>query len=313
MLSRTADNLFWLSRYVERADYLARILDAATRLSVLPTSYTGESNEWDSALTTAGCQDIFYETHKQATAETVAAFLAFAPENPFSIKKCLDMARFNARAVRTALTTEMWETINSAWLELQGMNETAAAPDKITKFTDWVKDVALRFEGSGYRTMLRQDGFWFSRLGSFIERADNTARILDVKYHILLPEKSKVGGGLDFSQWAAILRSVNALTSYHWVYRESIKPALIADLLIFNDALPRSLAACYDNILEALDELATVYGRQGAAQRLTRATRMSLENSNVEQVFQTGLHEFLIGFIADNNQVGYAISDQYLT
>ena len=313
MLSRTADNLFWLSRYVERADYLARILDAATRLSVLPTSYTGESNEWDSALTTAGCRDIFYETHKHATAETVAAFLAFAPENPFSIQKCLEMARFNARAVRTALTTEMWETINSAWLELKSMDETAAAPSRITKFTDWVKDVALRFEGSGYRTMLRQDGFWFSKLGSYIERADNTARILDVKYHILLPEKSEVGGGLDFSQWAAILRSVNALTSYHWVYRESIKPALIADLLIFNEALPRSLAACYNNILEALDELATGYGRQGAAQRLTRATRMSLENSNVEQVFQTGLHEFLVGFIADNNQVGYAISEQYLT
>ncbi len=313
MLSRTADNLFWLSRYVERADYLARILEAATRLSVLPVSYGGESNEWDSALATAGCRDAFLENHKEATAETVAAYLAFSPKNPVSIKKCLEMARFNARAVRTALTTEMWEAINGAWLELQKMNETEITPNQLTRFTDWVKDVALRFEGSGYRTMLRRDGFWFSRLGSFVERADNTARILDVKYHILLPEASKVGGGLDYSQWAAILRSVNALTSYHWVYRESIKPLLIADLLIFNDALPRSLAACYDNILDALDELASVYGRQGPAQRLARKTRMSLENSSVDDVFQAGLHEFLTDFISDNNQVGGAISEQYLT
>ena len=313
MLSRTADNLFWLSRYVERADYLARILEAATRLSVLPVSYGGESNEWDSALATAGCRDAFLKDQEEATAETVSAYLAFSPKNPVSIKKCLEMARFNARAVRTALTTEMWEAINGAWLELQKMNETEVTPNQLTRFTDWVKDVALRFEGSGYRTMLRRDEFWFSRLGSFVERADNTARILDVKYHILLPEDSKVGGGLDYSQWAAILRSVNALTSYHWVYRESIKPLLIADLLIFNDALPRSLAACYDNILDALDELATIYGRQGPAQRLARKTRLSLENSNVEEVFQAGLHEFLTDFVADNNQVGTAITEQYLT
>ncbi|MEQ9568267.1 MAG: alpha-E domain-containing protein, partial [Pseudomonadales bacterium] len=162
-------------------------------------------------------------------------------------------------------------------------------------------------------TMLRRDGFWFSRLGSFIERADNTARILDVKYHLLLPGDSKVGGGLDYSQWAAILRSVNALTSYHWVYRESLKPALITDLLILNEALPRSLAACYVYILGALDELATVYGRQGPSQRLARTLGMSLQNSSVDQIFQVGLHEFLGNFIADNNRVGVAVSEQYLT
>ncbi len=313
MLSRTAENLYWLSRYVERADYLARILDAATRLSVLPVSYSSERNEWESALITAGCLESFHDVYEKPTAESVSEYIAFSSHNPMSIRNCFEKARFNARAVRTALTSEMWETINGAWLELNQMSGMDVAPSRISRFTDWAKNVALRFEGSGYRTMLRNDAYWFARLGSFLERADNTARILDVKYHILLPETSAVGGGLDYSQWAAILRSVNALTSYHWVYRESLRPWLIADLLILNEELPRSLSSCYGSILDALDHLATLYGRQGKAQRLARTTRMSLENSSMEQIFQTGLHEFLGNFIVENNKVGMAISEQYLS
>jgi uncharacterized alpha-E superfamily protein len=206
----------------------------------------------------------------------------------------------------------MWETINGAWLDLQKMDEREMTTGHITRFTEWVKDVSLRIDGSGYRTMLRNDAYWFSRLGFYIERADNTARILDVKYHILLPESSAVGGGLDYSQWTAILRSVNALTAYRWVYRESLKPWLIADLLILNEELPRSLASCYKNIVESLDSLAGAYGRQGKAQRQARTIRTSLENSAIDQVFQTGLHEFLTSFIADNNRVGAAIIEQYL-
>jgi len=312
MLSRTADNLFWLSRYVERADYLARILETTSRLSVLPTAYSGEGNEWTSALATAGCLNAFLAIYEKPTAETVTEFLAFSDENPSSIRRCLETARSNARAVRTALTQEMWEAINGAWLDLQKMDEREVSGSNITRFTEWVKDVSLRIDGSGYRTMLRNDAYWFSRLGFFIERADNTARILDVKYHILLPESSVLGGGLDYSQWTAILRSVNALTAYRWVYRESLKPWLIADLLILNEDLPRSLASCYKNIVESLDCLAGAYGRQGKAQRQVRTIHTSLENSVIDQVFQTGLHEFLTNFIADNNRVGAAIIEQYL-
>ena len=199
MLSRTADNLFWLSRYVERADYLARILEATQRLSVLPVSYAGEGDAWHSALATAGCLNAFLAIYEKPTAETVTEFLAFSEQNPSSIRRCLETARFNARAVRTALTQEMWETINGAWLELQ--KTEVAVPAGLSRFTEWVKDISLRIDGSGYRTMLRNDAYWFSRLGFFIERADNTARILDVKYHLLLPEHSKVGGGLDYAQW----------------------------------------------------------------------------------------------------------------
>jgi uncharacterized alpha-E superfamily protein len=272
VLSRTADSLYWLSRYVERADYLARTIEVAARLSSLPTTYAaGETNEWESAVATAGCGSIFHETHETATAETVSAFLIASPGNPTSIVKCFEIARSNARAIRTALTSEMWETINGAWLELQRLNVRSLGPGEMPKFLAWVKETSLRVDGSAYRTMLRNDAYWFSRLGIAVERADNTARILDVKYHILLPENAAVGGGIDYSQWAAILRAVSALTSYHWVYRESLKPWLIADLLILNPQMPRSLAACYRDIVANLDELAGAYNAPGPAQRSARS------------------------------------------
>jgi uncharacterized alpha-E superfamily protein len=160
--------------------------------------------------------------------------------------------------------------------------------------------------------MLRNDAYWFSRLGIAVERADNTARILDVKYHILLPENATVGGGIDYSQWAAILRTVSALTSYHWVYRQSLKPWLIADLLILNPQMPRSLAACYREIVANLDELAGAYNNPGPAQRGARAVHRQLSATKIEKIFQSGLHEFIIKFIGDNNALGSAISGQYL-
>jgi uncharacterized alpha-E superfamily protein len=171
----------------------------------------------------------------------------------------------------------------------------------------------LRFDGSAYRTMLRNDCYWFSRLGVFIERADNTARILDVKYHVLLPNNEPIGGPLDYMQWSAILRSVSALTSYHWVYRDSLKPWRIADLLILNEQMPRSLASCYDNLARYLDDLGSAYAHQGPAQRRARATRARLKNLEIGEIFQSGLHEFIEQFLADNIALGDAISKQYLT
>src|SRR5499425_829030 len=217
MLSRTADNLYWLARYVERAEYLARILEATQRLTAMPLAYVGESNEWASALSTAGCSAAFFEVHNEATEETVTDFLAFSPANPSSIRNCFEVARSNARAVRTALTVEMWEAINGGWHEIRRFGGAGATRDELAQFLRLVQECSLRYDGSAYRTMLRNDAYWFSRLGVFIERADNTARILDVKYHLLLPAEEHVGGPLDYFQWAAILRSVSALTSYHWV------------------------------------------------------------------------------------------------
>jgi uncharacterized alpha-E superfamily protein len=312
MLSRTADNLYWLARYVERAEYTARILEATQRLAAMPLAYIGETNEWESAVATVGCSSAFFAAHAEANEETVIDFLAFSPANPSSICSCFELARHNARAVRTALTMEMWDAINSAWLELKRFGNRPSSREEFMRFLQWVQGSSLRVDGSAYRTMLRNDAYWFSRLGVFIERADNTARILDVKYHLLLPAHEHVGGPLDYFQWSAILRSVSALTAYHWVYRDSLKPWLIADLLILNEQMPRSLASCYENLAQNLDRIAGAYGRQGPAQRHARAVRTRLQNSRMEEIFHTGLHEFIGAFITDNNQLGSAISQQYL-
>ena len=191
MLSRTADNLYWLARYVERAEYLARILDTTLRLTALPLAYVGTTNEWESAVATAGCASAFFETYEEANEETVTEFLAFSTANPSSIRNCFESARLNARAVRTALTIEMWDAINSAWLELKRWGNGPRSREEFARFLRWVLGSSLRFDGSAYRTMLRNDAYWFSRLGVYIERADNTARILDVKYHLLLPATRK--------------------------------------------------------------------------------------------------------------------------
>src|SRR5499426_2596410 len=312
MLSRTADNLYWLSRYVERAEYLARILEATHRLSALPLAYVGTSNEWESAVATAGCSAAFFAAYDEANESNVTDFLAFSTANTSSIRSCFELARGNARAVRTALTVEMWDSINTTWLELKRFGNGPTSREEFSRFLRWVQESSLRYDGSAYRTMLRNDAYWFSRLGVYIERADNTARILDVKYHLLLRENERVGGPLDYFQWAAILRSVSALTAYHWVYRESVKPWLIADLLILKDEMPRSLASCYENLVRHLDLIARAYGRQGPAQRLARSIRTRIENSRMENIFQEGLHEFIGDFIADNNRLGTAIAEQYL-
>jgi uncharacterized alpha-E superfamily protein len=311
MLSRTADNLYWAARYIERADYLARILDATLRLASLPTSYGATGSEWESALSTAGCNDAFLKVERKATARTVPQFLAFSPDNPSSIKSCLAIARNNARAVRTALTSEMWDAINGAWLEL-GRFDGDMRPEEFSRFLEWVKSVAFAYDGSAYRTMLRNDAFWFTRLGSAIERADNTARILDVKYHVLLPATERVGGTLDYFQWTTILREASALTAYHWVYRRSIEPWLVADLLMLNPQLPRSLANCYEVLVRHLDLIGEAYGRRGPSQRLAGAMRGKLASAKINDIFQGGLHEFILAFIKENNRLGAAIAEQYL-
>ncbi|TBW38232.1 alpha-E domain-containing protein [Siculibacillus lacustris] len=313
MLSRTADSLFWLSRYVERAENTARIIDAAHRLAALPSSYGATGNEWESALAATGCLELFTEVYgEEATAESAVDFLAFSPANPSSIKNCLEIARFNARAVRTALTAEMWETINTAWLELKGYGLGELDLGRLSDFLRFVKRTSLAFDGSAYRTMLRNDAYWFSRLGVYIERADATARLLDVKYHVLLPPEAAVGGSLDYFQWSAILRAVSAQTSYHWVYRQSLKPWLVADLMILNPQMPRSLASCYENLTRYLDQIAQIYGRQGAAQRAARTAFTNLESTDIDTVIAGGLHEFLSTFVEENIRLTSLITDQYL-
>jgi uncharacterized alpha-E superfamily protein len=175
-------------------------------LTNLPSAYGGAGTEWQSAVATAGCEDTFAKAYGEANERNVCDFLSFNPDNPSSIRNCFALARSNARAVRTALTSEMWDALNGAWLELQRFERKRMDREEFARFLDWVKSVSLAFDGSAYRTMLRDDGYWFSRLGVNVERADNTARILDVKYHVLLPETEQVGGSLDYFQWTTMLR-----------------------------------------------------------------------------------------------------------
>lgn len=311
MLSRTAESLFWMSRYAERADFGARILDATLRLTSLPRSYAGEGNEWESALDSAGDAELFKSLYSSVNEETVRDFLAFNQQNPSSIRNCLEIARENARSVRTALTVEMWDNLNCAWLELKSY-DNGMSRDAFTQYLDWVKSVVVKLDGSAYRTMLRNDAFWFTRLGNAVERADNTARILDQKYHLLLPETERVGGTLDYFQWTTILREVSALTAYHWVYRQSVKPWLVADLLILNRQMPRSFANCYELLVRHLDLIADAYGRRGPSQRIASATLARLSGAKIEAIFESGLHEFVTDFVVENNRLGAAIAEQYL-
>ncbi|MFC0282902.1 alpha-E domain-containing protein [Camelimonas abortus] len=311
MLSRTADSLFWFARYLERADFQARLLETGMRLSSLPST-SGPGNEWESAITASGGMALFSQLHDAADEDSARHFIIFSKDNPSSIRNCIAVARANARSVRAALTSEVWEAINEAWLELRAMGEGDMNREETLRFLDWVKRVPRAVEGAAHHTMLRNDAYWFMQLGEAIERADNTARILDVKYHLLLPSTERVGGSLDYFQWAAILRQVSALTAYHWVYRESVRPWLVADLLILNRQMPRSLASCYGRIVHTLDDIAEAYGQHGPGQDQAAAILARLEGLRIADIFQLGLHEFITGFIQDNNRLGATLSQQYL-
>ncbi len=314
MLSRTAANLFWTGRYAERADFVARLLDATSRLSALPSTYGGDPTAWSGALAAAGVDEVFAEARgkdAEPTETAVTHFLTVDAANPSSICNCVERARGNARSVRTALTREAWETLNGAWHEVLRLKSQPLAGDQIREFTEAVQRAVAAFDGAAQRSMLREDAYWFLQLGAAVERADNTARLLDVKYHLLLPRDEQIGGSLDHFQWTTILRTVSAHTAYRWVYRDAVKPWLVADLLIFNERMPRSLACCYRTIVELLDQLGARSGRRGPAHRQASHTQLQLREGEIKRVFASGLHEFIEQFLIDNNQLGVAIAEQF--
>jgi uncharacterized alpha-E superfamily protein len=313
MLSRTADSLYWVARYMERAENLARILQVGHRMASLAGSLGNPSNEWSSTLVAAGCEPGFLAKHRAATAATVIDYIARDPENPSSVLSCLETARRNARAVRTALTVDMWSALNDTWLKIRSFGPDAFEPERVGDFLDWVKERSQLFTGAYETTMLRNDAYHFTRLGTFVERADNTARILDVKYHVLLPQHEGVGGALDYYQWQAILASVSALRSYHWVYHERLNPRMVAEFLILRAEMPRSLLACFEQITALLDLIATAYGgKRGECHRLAGEIHARLRYGQIRQIMNSGLHEFLTEFIERSGVLGNAIASQYL-
>jgi len=314
MLSRTADNLYWLARYVERAENIARIVQVGLRMASIARSLGSAGNEWLSTLIATGCEPGFFAKHSEARAEPVVHYLVADADNPSSILSCIETARHNARAVRTALTADMWDSLNEMWRGAREGAAAATADGRIAAFLEWVRERSQLFDGAYESTMLRNDACYFTRLGTFVERGDNTARILDVKYYVLLPQDEGVGGALDHYQWQAILRSVSALRSYHWVYHQRLQPWLVAELLILRPEMPRSLLACYNQITAQLDLLAQAYGgKRGECHRIAGEMHARLRYGRIQEIFQQGLHEFLTEFIDRSITLGSEITALYLT
>ncbi len=309
MLGRTANDLFWMARYIERAENLARLLEVGYRLILMP--HEGGDDEWRSTLLSAGCEAEYLERYGSFSTRDVVDYVLLDKDNPSSVYSCLATARNNARAQRTAITREMWESLNSAWLEFSSQAARRTSANELPALFDWIRDRSAMFRGALLNTILRNDTFYFTQLGTFLERADNTARILDVKYYVLLPQNEAVGGGIDNAQWATILRSVSAHRSFRWVYRDQFKPWHIADFLILNAKMPRSLRSCYGEVTSSLDGLAADYGQITECQALADATLDRLSAPNLNAIFQSGLHEYLRDFIGANNHIASQIATTY--
>jgi uncharacterized alpha-E superfamily protein len=309
MLARAADSMFWLARYMERLDALARMMEAAQMMAGL----SNQDEEWKSTLIAVGADEGYNEKYDVVTPERAALFIGCDRDNPNSILNCLDQARINARAMRTSLTRDMWEAVNGAWLEGRRFGAKEFMPEMLPDTLDWVRHAATRFAGACQTTMLRNEIFHFIELGQSIERADNTARILDVKYHVLLPSYSGVGGMLDYYQWTTILRAVSAVRAYQHLYKDEVKPWNVAELMVLRSEFPRSLRACYDKITQCLDSISADHGgRRGECHRLAGAISAQLRYARIEDIFQSGLHEHVTQLIDRTNDLGDAVFAFYM-
>lgn len=299
MLSRTANDLFWMSRHMERAENVARMLDVTYRMSLLPYQVLEVGQEWAEPwvvpLVITGRVTPYYEHHVELHVDDVLHYMVFESSNSSSIYSCLKMARENGRAQRGAISSEMWECLNATWLEMRGMSINDIHNRGVSEFFDWVKTRSQLFRGITFGTMLRDEAYRFIRLPQFIERADNTARILDVKYHTLLPSVEDVGGAVDYYQWGALLRSVGSFESYRKIYRDAITPMRIAELLILRDDIPRSLHACLNDIYDILKELCESASRE--PERLAGEIHAQLHYGKTERIIEAGLHEYLMDFL----------------
>ncbi|MDF2495012.1 alpha-E domain-containing protein [Sphingomonas sp.] len=308
MLSRTASSLYWLGRYVERADFIARLVEATIRLDVLSARPAGQA-AWLSALAVTDTEAAFKATGASLTREAVSRFLTSDSSHPGSLMRSLDMARMNARAVRTALTREAWSAINGAWLVFD-KRVSRLDPDRALALVDAVKAETRGFEGALHR-MLRNQTTLFIRLGQATERVDNTARLLDVKYHILLPEGQEVGGAVDRDQWTTILQTVSAVTAFRWIYNDGLLPANVIDLLLSRVELPRSIAGAIEEVTDVLTQLAKRTGTNGEADRMARTRHARVSKTRTSDVILSGLHQHLEALIAENDQLHAAIGRQF--
>jgi uncharacterized alpha-E superfamily protein len=314
MLSRTANELYWMARHIERAENTARLLDVTYRTSLLPYEPQepglGWAQPWAVPLISTGTATGFYEDHPQLTAEDVIRFMVLDAGNPSSIYCCLRAARESARSVRGAITSEMYEDLNSAWIEMRAHDFQRLQSTGVSNFLEWVKMRSHLFRGVTFGTMLRDEAYHFIRLGTHLERSDNTARILDTKYHILLPSAADVGGAVDYYQWASLLQSVSGFESYRKIYSDVISPRRVAELLVLRDDMPRSLHSCFNMIEDTLeilcDENSAEIRRQGGE------IHARLHFGRTDDIIRFGLHEYLMDFIQRVSLLGDEISQHFL-
>jgi uncharacterized alpha-E superfamily protein len=317
MLSRTADHLFWMARYMERAENTARMLDVNYQTTLMPQSADMAEQGWRGMLTISELTPFFREKYGEGiSARDVMHFMVRDESNLSSIFCCLRAARENARAVRGALTTEVWETTNQTWLEFNRLLRQGAFERDPAEFFEWVKFRSHLSRGVAVGTMLQDESLNFMRIGTFLERADNTARLLDVKFLELTKDRDFFGAEgkdpqeVDFYHWSAVLRSVSGFVIYRKVYRNVIRPEKVAELLILRPDMPRSLAACMNEVVANLESVAN----DQSAETLRRAGRLraDLQYSRIEEILETGLHAWLTGFLDRVNVLGAGIGRDFL-
>jgi len=309
MLGKTAGGLFWMFRYLERSETTARLLETGLRIAL--TRSAAAQNEWASILATAGVGNAYAERYDQPEAGRVIDFLLRDRKNPSSVLSMFGMARNNARLVRTALTREVWEATNECWMAVESALAKPVAAKNLPQILANIRQQSALVRGALHGTMLRNDIYNFARIGTFIERADSTARILDVKYYVLLPSVSHVGSTLDNVQWETILRSVSAMRAYRWLHGGDVNPTGIADFLVLDGQMPRSLVFCYRKIVSNLGYLAQNYEQRNPCHDKAESLLEQLQNHSIQSILDLGLHEFIGEFLRDNAALGRQIEIDY--
>ncbi|WP_028535460.1 alpha-E domain-containing protein [Paludibacterium yongneupense] len=310
MLSRTAAQLYWMSRYLERAENLVRMLDVAHTLSLLPQSRSAAA-EWSAPLVVTGVLEDFTARGTPLTTGHLIDYMALDQANPASILGCLKAARENAHAVRGQITAEMWEAINTTWLEARERQQRGIT--SVSEFFDWVKERSHLFRGATYGTLQRNDAYCFIRLGTFIERADNTARMLDVRAKLIAPEHAE--SARDYYAWSALLRALSAFEAYHAAFRDTLEGRRVTELLVLRPDVPRSLRACCDEIRAILPQIETRGSDNDpgrTVKMLAEKLAIRLKYCNVDEVLQRGLHVFLSEFLDEAHRLGESIRTAYL-
>ena len=310
MLGRTANGVFWMGRYLERAENTSRLIEAGFRMALTRDLVTSQQ-EWRSVVSTVGHTKQYELYNGTYTGVQVWNFLLRDRNNPGSVLAMIEGARTAARAVRTALTREVWEAVNESWMVICDALARPVREAALGEVLALIRRQSMLVRGAIDGSMLRSENFNFFRIGTFIERGDNTARILDVKYYVLLPSLAWVGSRLDNVQWESVLRSVSGERAYRWLNAGSIDPKGIAEFLLLDQRFPRSLNFCLDNLRTNLASLAHQYGHESSAHEVLRGVSSRFHQSTIEEIFEAGLHQFIQEFIARNRQVSQAIENDY--